>query len=70
MFTFGYGQPRPQHLPALLVAAGPSRPAPGPAGTASTHGRCMAAKGQGWLHGDLSLGPPSLVATASLGDRR
>lgn len=60
MFILGSRQPQPKHL---LTA-------PGPAGTASTHGHHRDAKGQEQIHGDLSLRPYSPVATASARGRR
>lgn len=55
MFILGYRQPQPKHLLTI----------PGPAGTASTHGHHMDAKGQEQIHGDLSLRAHSPVVTAS-----
>lgn len=45
MFILGYRKLQPKHILTT----------PGPAGTASTHGYHMDAKGQEQIHGDLSL---------------
>lgn len=60
MLILGYRQPQPKHL---LTTSGP-------AGTVSTDGHHMDAKGQEQICGDLSLRPRSPVATASARGRR